>query len=55
MIKEKQPIADIVDKEVQFWINYIAWWEAKYNKPATPRMLDALGSARKKQSEYLAS
>ena len=41
----------LADEEVAFWRGFIAWWEAKEGKPATPRMREALAYAQYKRSE----
>lgn len=36
--------------EVAFWRRFIAWWEAKEGRPATPRMWEALAHAQARRS-----
>jgi hypothetical protein len=38
-------------EEVEFWIDFIARWKAEHSKPATPRMLEALGNSLLKVKE----
>jgi hypothetical protein len=45
-----ETLADPDLDEVAFWRRFIAWWEAKEGRPATPRMLDALAYAQAREA-----
>jgi hypothetical protein len=36
------------ESEVNFWRDFIYWWEAKHGQPIEPRSLEALAAAEKR-------
>ena len=36
------------ESEVNFWRDFVNWWEAKHGQPIEPRTLEALAAAEKR-------
>lgn len=49
--KKMQIPSEKIYEEVEFWIDFIARWKDEHNKPATPRMLEALDNSLLKVKE----
>lgn len=43
-----------VNDELEFWRDFIAWWEVKYGEPAAPRLVEALNIAEARALKALA-
>jgi hypothetical protein len=42
------------NEEVEFWHDFIVWWEGKYHESAPPRISEALNIAEAKDLKALA-
>ena len=48
-MSDRKSVWDLADEEVAFWRSFIAWWEAKEDRPATLRMRQALARAERRR------
>ena len=39
---------DQAESEVDFWRDFVHWWETKHGQPTEPRTLEALANAEKR-------
>jgi len=48
------PFPDALKQEVEFWLDFIHWWEHKHGRQAEGRILDALADADRRYRDKLA-